>query len=127
LRLTLEACSLNLDCRSRVLSALSATSPPLIVDKLRLKPYISTAHPPDLSGRNSVVECQLPKLDVAGSTPVARSKLFKSNYKVPKSIRSADEKLWGKLRLKQWCETLRWTLIVAVQGDDTRQLSRRLG
>ena len=29
---------------------------------------------PDLSGRNSAVECQLPKLDVAGSTPVARSK-----------------------------------------------------
>jgi hypothetical protein len=27
------------------------------------------------SGRNSVVECQLPKLDVAGSTPVARSKI----------------------------------------------------
>src|SRR5262249_15000189 len=26
-----------------------------------------------LRGRNSVVECQLPKLDVAGSTPVARS------------------------------------------------------
>ena len=25
-----------------------------------------------LSGRNSVVECQLPKLDVAGSSPVAR-------------------------------------------------------
>jgi hypothetical protein len=25
------------------------------------------------SGWNSVVECQLPKLDVAGSTPVARS------------------------------------------------------
>ena len=24
-------------------------------------------------GRNSVVECQLPKLDVAGSSPVARS------------------------------------------------------
>jgi hypothetical protein len=30
---------------------------------------------PDLSGRNSAVECQLPKLDVAGSTPVARSKI----------------------------------------------------
>jgi hypothetical protein len=28
-----------------------------------------------LSGRNSAVECQLPKLDVAGSTPVARSKV----------------------------------------------------
>ena len=28
---------------------------------------------PLLSGRNSVVECQLPKLKVAGSTPVARS------------------------------------------------------
>src|SRR5439155_13676459 len=27
-------------------------------------------------GRNSVVECQLPKLDVAGSTPVARSREF---------------------------------------------------
>ena len=29
-----------------------------------------------LSGRNSMVECQLPKLDVAGSIPVARSKTF---------------------------------------------------
>jgi hypothetical protein len=29
-----------------------------------------------MSGRNSVVECQLPKLDVAGSTPVARSKIL---------------------------------------------------
>ena len=27
----------------------------------------------DLSGSNSVVECQLPKLDVAGSNPVSRS------------------------------------------------------
>ena len=26
-----------------------------------------------LSGRNSAVECQLPKLDVVGSTPIARS------------------------------------------------------
>ena len=26
-----------------------------------------------MSGRNSAVECQLPKLDVAGSSPVARS------------------------------------------------------
>ena len=29
-----------------------------------------------MSGRNSAVECQLPKLDVTGSIPVARSKLF---------------------------------------------------
>jgi hypothetical protein len=29
----------------------------------------------NLSGSNSVVECQLPKLDVAGSTPVSRSKI----------------------------------------------------
>ena len=28
------------------------------------------------SGSNSVVECQLPKLDVAGSTPVSRSNFF---------------------------------------------------
>ena len=31
-------------------------------------------------GRNSVVECQLPKLNVAGSTPVARSKLYFLNF-----------------------------------------------
>ena len=30
-----------------------------------------------LSGSNSVVECQLPKLDVAGSTPVSRSNIIK--------------------------------------------------
>ncbi len=30
-----------------------------------------------MSGRNSAVECQLPKLDVAGSIPVARSKIIK--------------------------------------------------
>ena len=29
-------------------------------------------------GRNSVVECQLPKLDVAGSSPVARSIAFRT-------------------------------------------------
>ncbi len=28
------------------------------------------------SGSNSVVECQLPKLDVVGSSPISRSKLF---------------------------------------------------
>ncbi len=32
-----------------------------------------------VSGSNSVVECQLPKLDVAGSTPVARS-IFSISY-----------------------------------------------
>src|SRR4051794_40178520 len=31
---------------------------------------------PEIRGRNSVVECQLPKLDVAGSSPVARSDCF---------------------------------------------------
>ena len=32
-----------------------------------------------------MVECQLPKLDVAGSTPVARSKIFLeiSNFQLP--------------------------------------------
>ena len=30
-------------------------------------------NPPRIRGRNSEVECQLPKLDVAGSNPVARS------------------------------------------------------
>ena len=35
-----------------------------------------------------MVECQLPKLDVAGSTPVSRSKLV---------VRSATEKRWAAL------------------------------
>ena len=30
----------------------------------------------ELSGSNSAVECQLPKLDVAGSIPVSRSNFF---------------------------------------------------
>jgi hypothetical protein len=33
------------------------------------------------SGSNSVVECQLPKLDVAGSTPVSRSIFFNDLHK----------------------------------------------
>ena len=28
-----------------------------------------------ISGRNSMVECQLPKLEVVGSSPIARSKI----------------------------------------------------
>ncbi len=35
--------------------------------------HLACALEAELRGRNSVVECQLPKLDVAGSTPVARS------------------------------------------------------
>jgi hypothetical protein len=36
-----------------------------------------------LSGRNSAVECQLPKLDVTGSIPVARSKILGANQLLP--------------------------------------------
>ena len=46
-----------------------------LVDKLRAKPYFNSTSTL-MSGRNSAVECQLPKLDVAGSTPVARSNFF---------------------------------------------------
>jgi hypothetical protein len=42
-------------------------------------------HRTTLSGRNSAVECQLPKLDVAGSSPVARS-----NYLFPVFIQSPE-------------------------------------
>ncbi len=35
-----------------------------------------------LSGSNSVVECQLPKLDVAGSTPVSRSNFFNDFHQI---------------------------------------------
>ena len=52
-----------------------------LIDNPPLIPYISFAFYPVLSGRNSVVECQLPKLDVAGSTPVARSNFLKLNKK----------------------------------------------
>ena len=36
----------------------------------------SMEEPPPVSGSNSVVECQLPKLDVTGSSPVSRSNPF---------------------------------------------------
>jgi cardiolipin synthase len=38
-----------------------------------------------VSGRNSAVECQLPKLDVTGSIPVARSKILTEKLTVSKS------------------------------------------
>jgi hypothetical protein len=46
-----------------------------LIDKGIVIPYKSLLCR-SLSGRNSAVECQLPKLDVTGSIPVARSKLF---------------------------------------------------
>ena len=52
----------------------AASAASAFVDKLPVKPYFNSTSTL-LSGRNSAVECQLPKLDVAGSTPVARSKL----------------------------------------------------
>ena len=50
-------------------------APRLLVDKLALIPYKTISSTVPLSGRNSAVECQLPKLDVTGSIPVARSKI----------------------------------------------------
>jgi hypothetical protein len=47
----------------------------LFIDKVQVIPYKNSAAA-SLSGRNSAVECQLPKLDVTGSIPVARSKNF---------------------------------------------------
>ncbi len=41
-----------------------------------------------VSGSNSVVECQLPKLDVAGSSPVSRSKII-----IPKPSRRENTEL----------------------------------
>jgi hypothetical protein len=40
----------------------------------------------NVSGRNSMVECQLPKLDVASSSLVARSILLSKSQKVVKRI-----------------------------------------
>jgi hypothetical protein len=39
---------------------------------IRLQRNKETVFP--ICGRNSAVECQLPKLDVVGSSPIARSK-----------------------------------------------------
>ncbi len=36
----------------------------------------------DVSGRNSMVECQLPKLEVVGSSPIARSRFPYTNQAV---------------------------------------------
>ena len=47
----------------------------LLIDKSVVFPYkLLLRH--TLSGSNSAVECQLPKLDVAGSIPVSRSKFI---------------------------------------------------
>jgi hypothetical protein len=44
------------------------------------------------SGRNSMVECQLPKLEVAGSSPVARSKFqpFRNHRMQVRNKKRAD-------------------------------------
>src|SRR2546430_375095 len=47
-----------------------------------------------LCGRNSVVECQLPKLDVAGSTPVARSREFEELAAVPLRAARRSRAVW---------------------------------
>jgi hypothetical protein len=52
-----------------------ASATRLLIDKGLVIPY-KTLLCQALSGRNSAVECQLPKLDVTGSIPVARSKPF---------------------------------------------------
>ena len=49
-----------------------ASATRLLIDKGIVIPY-KTLLCQALSGRNSAVECQLPKLDVTGSIPVARS------------------------------------------------------
>jgi hypothetical protein len=58
------------------------------VDNPPAIPYILVAA--SLSGRNSAVECQLPKLDVTGSIPVARSN-FPARFVANVSYRSYDE------------------------------------
>ena len=40
------------------------------------------------SGSNSAVECQLPKLNVAGSIPVSRSKVFNDLHNPCSTLRS---------------------------------------
>jgi hypothetical protein len=52
-----------------------ASATRLLIDKGVVIPY-KTLLCRAVSGRNSAVECQLPKLDVTGSIPVARSKPF---------------------------------------------------
>ena len=48
--------------------ATSVTTRAVATKRLDANPYAATT-----CGRNSVVECQLPKLDVRGSNPLARS------------------------------------------------------
>ena len=52
-----------------------ASATRLLIDKSVVIPY-KTLLCRAVSGRNSAVECQLPKLDVTGSIPVARSNFF---------------------------------------------------
>ena len=52
--------------------------PSPLIDKGTVIPYKHFCRA--LSGRNSAVECQLPKLDVTGSIPVARSIFFTQTF-----------------------------------------------
>ena len=54
------------------------------------------------SGSNSAVECQLPKLDVAGSIPVSRSNFFNGLER----LRAVRPNLWhhfGIIKLQTTC------------------------
>ena len=73
--------------RAHVLSGRSgspARMAPCAVDTVARFAYSLTACRRSSCGRNSAVECQLPKLDVAGSTPVAR---FLSNTRISQGLR----------------------------------------
>jgi hypothetical protein len=60
--------------------ARSRMPPSPLIDKETVIPYKHFCRA--LSGRNSAVECQLPKLDVTGSIPVARSIFFTQTFSV---------------------------------------------
>ena len=70
------------------LSTFVASETPLLIDKSVVIPYKILLYRA-LSGRNSAVECQLPKLDVTGSIPVARSNFF--TFKAFKSFNPFSE------------------------------------
>src|SRR5881296_3741632 len=87
----------------------------LRIDKPGAIPY-RFLHYRYLSGRNSAVECQLPKLDVAGSIPVARSKILLLNSLLLKAIflgfgpkaEKCPKRAHGETAMLTVCEW-RWT------------------
>ena len=75
-----------------------------------------------LAGITQLVECKLPKLDVAGSSPVARSTWFYTGLRLDRRIRCTPLP-----RLRRICSGVYFGLRIAVVGSTRTLVARPFG